>query len=153
MEEGSCQHRCSLSVPFLALHWISQYIFRIWETWCHPTCFRTSDVNFSRSLNALSSMSTLDPRAWNAERNSGCFLRSVSFPSSHKSTGRIATCKWVQSYKSQVNLISEIFGNGLNIYKSAVVTRSSVKQHCLVDMTYIVLEVKWTRRCQGISII
>ena len=33
------------------------------------------------------------------------------FPSSHKSTGGIAACKWVQSYKSQVNLISEIFIN------------------------------------------
>ena len=52
----------------------------------------------------------------------------LHFPSSHKSTGRIATSKCVQSYKSQVNLISEIFNNSLNIYKSALVTRSSVKQ-------------------------
>ena len=48
------------------------------------------------------------------------------FPSSHKSTGRIATSKWVQSYKSQVNLSSEILSNSLNIYKSALVTRSAV---------------------------
>ena len=78
VEEGSCQHHCSLSVPLLALHWISINFSYLRELMSPNLLPYIRHVNFSRSLNTLSSMSTLDPRAWNVGRNSGCFLRSVS---------------------------------------------------------------------------